>query len=288
MKIVIKDIEGGDLIKTLLKKQPQLNFNMIKSALRKRDIKINGKRVSATVFLNGGETVELYLKEKQSKQIEIAYQDDNILVAVKPQGMETTLADKSFSESECLEELIGFQPAHRIDKNTEGLVLFGKTTNAQNALVAGFKNGEILKTYTALVYGIPKEKEGELTAYLTKNPAESTVKISDSQTEGSVLIKTNYKVIENNKLFSLLSVQLLTGKTHQIRAHLAHIGLSVIGDDKYGNKKVNKALKQKKQCLCASMLGFNFSGKNFLNYLNQTKITVKPTFSLQLTDNLSD
>ncbi len=167
------------------------------------------------------------------------------------------------------------EPCHRLDRNTTGLVLFAKSQEALNILLDKFKNHEIEKHYHAKVIGIPKNKQATLTAYLFKDAKKSLVYISDVPKKGYEKIITSYKVIEENKKenTSILDVNLHTGKTHQIRAHLAHIGYPILGDGKYGNNEINKKFHCKTQMLTSYSITFNFiTDSGVLNYLKNKKI----------------
>ena len=147
-----------------------------------------------------------------------------------------------------LTKMYGFSilPCHRLDRNTSGLTLFAKNQQSQNILFEKFKNHEIEKHYICRVYGIPKEKHKILTAYLFKDTKKSMVYIKDSPKKGYQNIITEYTVISTNLSdnTSILEVILHTGRTHQIRAHLAHIGYPIIGDGKYGINEINKKFKR--------------------------------------------
>lgn len=257
--IVEPKYDGKKLNNFLLDSFDGLSLNVLYKTLRKKDIRVNNIRVNENVTLHTNDHVKVFLLDEQlfksaSALIDIVYEDENIVVVNKPSGIEVvgdhslTYYLKQFYEqkndnslevtsndsSSNFKEPIFMEPCHRLDRNTTGLTLFAKNEEALAILLEKFKNREIEKIYRATVYGIPKVKEQLLNAYLFKDSKKSMVYISDVPKKGYVKIATYYKVLETNvkEHTSVLEVNLLTGKTHQIRAHLAYIGLPIIGDRK--------------------------------------------------------
>ena len=204
-------------------------------------------------------------------EINIIYEDKNILLINKPINIEVTgknsltdVVHRLYKSQEFLP-----MPCHRLDRNTSGLILFAKNQTALDILLDKFKHHEIEKHYLALVYGVPKKKSERLISYLFKDSSKSLVYISDVPKKGYLKIITSYSLIESINNTSLLDVEIETGRTHQIRAHLSYIGLPIIGDGKYGINEINKKFKAKTQKLVSYKLKFSFiKDSGILNYLN--------------------
>lgn len=268
------------LVPFLLDNFDGLCTNTIYKALRKKDIRINDIKVNSNVFLQTGDSVKIFISDeflfKQNHcNFNKVYEDDNILIIDKPAEIEVTGSD---SITSILKRQYAYiEPCHRLDRNTTGLLIFAKNKDALDILLQKFKNREIEKHYKAMVYGIPNIKSQTLEAYLFKDNKKALVYISDTPQKGYVKIVTSYKVLEKNieKNYCILDIQLHTGRTHQIRAHLAHIGYPIIGDGKYGINKINKQFGYKTQQLCSSYIKFNFkTDAKILNYLSNKDVSL--------------
>ena len=256
-KLIVDSKDDGKKLSTYLTSiYPKLNINVLYKTLRKKDIKINGKRINKDTLISAGDILEVYITDNileginNSIDIPVVYEDDNIVVFNKPVDLE--VEGENSLTSIMAPKYDYLKPCHRIDRNTIGLVLYAKNEETLNSMIEKFSNGEITKHYIAVCYGIPKE-DATLNAYLFKDSKKAIVYISKEPKKGASKIQTSYKLLEENKEknLSLLDVTLHTGKTHQIRAHLAFVGLPILGDGKYGSYEINKKFKANTQKLCS-------------------------------------
>ena len=284
VKIVTPDnYDNKKLDRFILDTIPNLSRNNLFKAFRQKDIKLNDKRISSNTAIKAGDIIEIFIDDKllndkneslsDSSAPEIVYEDNNILIVNKRPGIEV----KSLSEESLIsivtkylknkEENIEPTLCHRLDRNTGGLVIIAKNQEALEVILEKIKNREVKKYYKCLVVGSPNPKQAELKHYLFKDSKKSQVYIYDTKRTGCVEIITKYKVLDAGDEISKLEVELVTGKTHQIRAHLSHIGHPIVGDGKYGINSINKKFKSKHQMLWAYKIVFDFKEGGILNYL---------------------
>ncbi|MBR6386372.1 MAG: RluA family pseudouridine synthase [Ruminococcus sp.] len=304
--IINKNDSGQRVDKFVTKALPELPKSMMYKLFRKKDIKINGKKCDISAVLSEGDIVRIYVKDEvsavrtadtgflsASDDLKIAYEDENILVAFKPVGVDShangethsdTLIDRIkkylYDKGEYNPESENsFSPAlcSRLDRNTAGLVISAKNAESLREINSAIKDGKIHKIYQCITVSKPPKNSDILTAYHKIDDKRNIVRISDKYADGYKEIKTGYKILgEKNGLF-LLEITLYTGRKHQIRAHLSHIGAPILGDGKYGNIALNKRYGIFYQELCACRLSFGLDENSPLAYLNKTEIKV-PAF----------
>ncbi len=262
------------LTKYILQCAQDISYSALMKALRNKDIKVNGVRTNNDIALSVGDKIEVFYTKTLVECYNEIYSDNNVLIVNKKSGFTSeevyNNVQNKFSESYFI---------HRLDRNTQGIMIFALNAKAEAELLKGFKSRTFEKYYTATVIGKMAKQAEVLTAYLVKDSKNSLVKIYNSPVKNSVAIKTGYEVLsvkklENGEYVSILNVKLYTGKTHQIRAHLAHIGHAIVGDGKYGDNAFNKKYGAKSQMLTASSLVFHFEKNSPLYYLDNKIFTV--------------
>lgn len=307
-ELTIKKNDAGQRAdRFLTKAYPNLKSSLVCKLMRKKRIKLNGARVEPNAILKEGDVFRFYLSDELlakepikresdfravSPEISVVYEDENVLLVDKPAGL-VVHEDNDNTADTLINRVLNylyrngeydperensFTPAlvNRIDRNTCGIVIAAKNAEALRVLNQKVRDREVQKLYLCAVRGVPEPREAALTAYLKKLPDENKVLISDAPKPDHLTIKTKYRVLESRGELSLVEVDLLTGRTHQIRAHFAHIGHALLGDGKYGDNAFNKRYGAKFQALCSYKLRFRFTtSAGVLEYLNGREFSVK-------------
>ena len=278
------DAPGGRLLTYVSRQLPMVPFFILRDAFVKKDVKVNGKRVGQTASVTPGAQITLFVRERESRKIPILYQDGQVLIAVKPAGIScekdaqggktlTALLQDQLREqdSSAPEPLL----CHRLDNPTEGLMVLALTPGAQASLQDAFRNRQIHKEYICLVRGTPSPAHQVASAWLQKDALHARVHIYGAERPGAKPIITEYTVLQPGPCCRL-RVCLHTGRTHQIRAHMAFLGHPLLGDDQYGDRAFNREYKARKLMLCSSGLRFSLEGP--MAYLNDHPFTIQPSF----------
>ena len=289
---------GQRLDRFLAKAVPLLPASLAQKYIRIKRIKCNGKRIERDARLQNGDVLQLYINDEffdkprqdnayltvASPKLNIVYEDAHILLVDKRPGLAVHPHDGAEYGRTLIDHIQSylyqkgdwkprgenaFTPAlcNRIDRNTGGIVIAAKTAMALRVMNQKIKDRELDKRYLAIVEGTPKPREGSLKGYLFKDAQKNRVYVTDTPKPGAKSCQTNYKILASRSGLSLVECELITGRTHQIRAQFAHAGHPLLGDGKYG--KLDKRYDRNYQALYSYKLSFTFTtDAEELDYLN--------------------
>ncbi len=296
--------ENQRIDKFLRKYMPNAPLSYLYRMIRKKDIKLNGKRTSNDATLKKDDIIALYIKDddldrftkkkkmvKAKRQFKIVYEDSNILVAEKPKGLlvhgtaeekKNTLVNQVCTYLQQKDHYSPdkektFVPAavNRLDRNTSGLVIFGKNNKALQLLNQMIRDKQMIKKYYLTIVSGEMKKPLHIKKSLIKDSAANRVRVSNEKSADAKESETIFKPILSNRKYTLVEAELITGRTHQIRAHLKEAGFPLLGDEKYGNVEINGLVKRQfglsTQFLHAYKLKFT-QGVEILSYLEGKEI----------------
>lgn len=248
------------------------SYNNINKLLRNKDVRVDNQKTNTDDFVFSGQVLIIFSPSLPKQKFDIVYEDDNVYVINKLSGIEVE------GESGLEGKIPGAIAVHRLDRNTEGLLVMAKNKVAEKILLEAIKAQAFEKRYLAEVVGQAEFSGKKYSAYLLKDSKNSVVKIYDNFVQGSVKIETIFKTIKKGSQSSIVEARLITGKTHQIRAHLAYLGHAIIGDGKYGKNEDNKKFKERTQKLhCYYLKLGGLYGE--LEYLNNKTFKKLPTWA---------
>ena len=293
--IVPEEKDGLMLSQLLMQTAADVPVWAVKEAMKKRDVRIDGTRIGGDVRVHAGQEIRVFWpkavvagkqQEKRLPAPEIVFEDTHVLLMNKPQGVQSQNEDNPLAGDSALTRVLAYlrdkgeatgqvHLCHRLDVQTGGLLLFVKDDAAFDSAMEAFSSRTFRKFYTCRVKGCPARREAVIDAWLRKDAQISRVSVTDYPARGAMEITTGYRVIQPGEN-ALLEVELITGRTHQIRAHLAHIGHPILGDDKYGDRMLNRQLSVRRQQLWATRLEFHAQGA--LSYLNGRSFSVRHPF----------
>ncbi len=277
-KVEFENKKQCSLKSALMQEVSGMTNSLVLHMFKRKDVLVDGVRQNKDVELFGGEKIRCYFDSKQLiRKYEIVYDDENVVIVNKFCGIEVCDGDEN------VEKLLNANgvkcwAVHRIDRNTEGLVLFAKNILSKSILEKAIKDkSQIKKTYVCEVIGSPQFEQIVDEKYLVKDAKKSVVKIYPHEVAGAYKIMTEFEVLNRLEKTTILKATLFTGRTHQIRAHLSFLGYPIVGDGKYGDYETNRKLRAKTQHLTAARIDFCLKDEN-LSYLNDKHFETKPTW----------
>ncbi len=281
--VVPEALDGEKLSTVVARMLPFMPGACLREAFRRRDVKLNGIRSAQDTPALAGMSVAIYLDSScEGNAPPILYEDERLIVVNKPAGISCEADEKGgLTIGEALQGAYPDRfaappmPCHRLDNQTAGLLILARDENTLRLMEQAFYDRTVHKRYVCLVRGEPTPAHAVLDAYLCKDSRNATVTVTDTPRRGAVAIRTEYSVLSGGDV-SRLIITLHTGRTHQIRAHLAHIGHPLLGDDKYGDRAFNRLHHAKRLMLCATELTFSMTGE--LAYMNDKRLSVDPDF----------
>ena len=273
-KIEFEVKQKKELYKAIIDELPFLSRFDVKKILENKDVKINNVRAKENTTLNVGDKIVVFYHEKEQKEwYTLVYKDENIIIINKKSGIEVVSETERDVLAVLKQEFAEIYPVHRLDRNTEGLVIFALNKTAEKELLEAFKTRVgLTKKYALLVDGRVDITKIKRTVYLKKVPTLAKVWISELKTSGYEPAVTEFDIIEYMGDKTLLEANLITGKTHQIRAHIAYFGYPIVGDNKYGKST------ERKLHLTANFLSFNFKKGSKLFYLKNKNFEIVPSW----------
>lgn len=267
--------EGSMLLQFMRRAYPTAPRWQLLKSLKAGDIRLNGLRLRENTLLKQGDRLIWYTPWVPAEP-PIVYEDENILLINKPSGMNSDEQPDGLSALAWAEGYSQgvFQPGlvHRLDNQTSGLLLLAKNEPAQLLLLQAFKERRVDKRYECRALGEFEVLQAEHHAWLLKRPKSARVEVYDHPRPGAREIITAYKVLSQGEGTSRLEIRPRTGRTHQIRAHLAHLGHPILGDDRYGDYAANKRYKAGRLMLAATALRFSIGG--MLGYLDEREFSI--------------